>query len=150
MNGRDPHRVRAVALQRIIESTAQARVRRALRAATSAPGEVHNYLPGDLVDFWRQPRSKDAHAWHGPARVVRNQPERGQVIIRWQNGDLYCKYADVRRFLDFAGLVFATGHCMAVLEPGPKAQVLEILETYYRHLGTSHLETFGYLSLIHI
>ena len=144
MNGRDPHRVRAVALQRIIESTAQARVRRALRAATSAPGEVHNYLPGDLVDFWRQPRSKDAHAWHGPARVVRNQPERGQVIIRWQNGDLYCKYADVRRFLDFAGLVFATGHCMAVLEPGPKAQVLEILETYYRHLGTSHLETFGY------
>ena len=69
--------------------------------------------------------------------MIRKDPARGQVIIRCQQGEMHCKYADVRRFLDFAGLVFATTHSMAALEPGPKAQVLEVLEMYYRHLKAS-------------
>ena len=51
MDGRDMRRVREVALRRIIEATAVARINRAMRSQTTTPGEVHNFLPGDLVDF---------------------------------------------------------------------------------------------------
>jgi len=76
--------------------------------------------------------------------VLRNQPSDGQVILEWQGKDLVCKYADVRRFLDFAGLVFLSQHSMAAMEMGPKAQVLEILESHFRQLGNQYLETLGY------
>ena len=72
--GRCVHRIREVALQKIIESTAQARIHRALRSHTTTPGEVLNYQPGDLVDYHRPPSSKDLSGWHGPATVVENRP----------------------------------------------------------------------------
>ncbi len=100
-SGRDMQRVREVALQRIIESTAVARITRASRGVTSVPGEVHDYKPDELVDFHRPPRSKDVTGWHGPAKVVRNVPERGQVILKWQRQELVCRYPDVRRLMDF-------------------------------------------------
>lgn len=100
-------RPREVALQRIIEATAVARIRRACRSKTTTPAEVHNDFPGDLVDFYRGPRSKDSEEWHGPAQVTRNVPERGQVLVCWQNEELAVKYSDARRFMDFVGLLSA-------------------------------------------
>jgi hypothetical protein len=77
--GRHMHRMRELALQKIIEATAVERINRAMRTHTTVPGEVLDYREGDLVDFHRPPAKKDDHAWHGPARVLRNIPERGQV-----------------------------------------------------------------------
>ena len=53
--GRDIARTREVALQKIVESTAIARVNRAERTRTSAAGEAFDYHPGDLVDYHRPP-----------------------------------------------------------------------------------------------
>ena len=89
-SGRDTQRIREVALQKIIESTATARINRAMRTATTAPGEAANYAPGELVDFHRPPKAKDITGWHGPATVVENSPERGQVTLRWQKRDIVC------------------------------------------------------------
>ena len=79
--GRELQRVREVALQKIIESTAVARINRAMRTATAPAGEALDYKPGDLVDFHRPPRSKDFPAWHRPAKVRKNLPLRGQIVL---------------------------------------------------------------------
>ena len=88
--GRYLHRIREIALQKIIESTAQARVRRALGGRTSVPGEVLDYVPGELVEFYRPPSSKDVSGWQGPAPVVENHPSRGHVSVQWKGTHDYC------------------------------------------------------------
>ena len=105
---RDLQRVREIALQKIIESTAIARIRRSSRSMTTPPGEVLDYKEGELVDFWRQPRSKDTQAWHGPAKVLRSEPSRGQVNVHWRGDEVRVKFGDARRFLDFSGAVFGS------------------------------------------
>ena len=72
--GQDLQRVREVALQNIIESTAISRINRAARGITSPAGEALDYTPGELLEFHRPPRSKDTPAWRGPAKVLRNEP----------------------------------------------------------------------------
>ena len=74
---RDLQRVREIALQKIIESTATARIMRAARSMTTSPGEALAYREGELVEFWRPPRSKDTPAWHGPAQVIKSEPAMG-------------------------------------------------------------------------
>ena len=111
--GRYIQRAREVALQKIIESTAIARVNRASRTTTTAPGEVLNYQPNDLVDYVRQPGQKDVSGWHGPAKVIQNRPEAGQVDVLplgpGHHMKILVRYGDVRRFIDFTGLVYASG-----------------------------------------
>ena len=53
--GRDCHRIRETALQRIIEGTAIARINRAMRSMTTAPGEAIDYKPDEPVDYYRKP-----------------------------------------------------------------------------------------------
>ena len=52
--GRYCHRIREVALQRIIEGTAIARINRAMRSMTAAPCEAIDYQPGELVDLLQE------------------------------------------------------------------------------------------------
>ena len=44
--------------------------------------------PGDLVDFWRKPATKDESGWRGPARVVepgdRGSEDSSSTIVQWQ------------------------------------------------------------------
>ena len=82
--GRYVHRIREVSLQKIIESTATARINRASRSQTTAAGEQHDYQPKELVDYHRPTLNKDESGWHGPAKVVKNLPSSGQVTIQWQ------------------------------------------------------------------
>ena len=49
--GRFSHRLREAALQKMIESTALARITRAMRTVTSAAGEELDYKIGELVGF---------------------------------------------------------------------------------------------------
>ena len=139
--GRNAQRVREVALQKIIESTATARINRAMRTNTTAPGEVQDYRPGELVDFHRPPRSKDTSGWHGPAEVIENRPARGQVTIRWNREELVCRYADVRRFIDFPALAYMAG------SPGRGAasEVLSVIHTYLNTLAERKIQVLGYL-----
>ena len=129
------HRIREVALQRIIESTAIARINRAIRSVATVPGEALDLKPGDLVDFHRPASSKDASGWHGPAKVIRSTPERGQVLVKWHGREVLCRYPDVHRFIEFHSLVLhATTH-KAMCE----------MCTMIEHLEPRRLLTFGYV-----
>ena len=104
--GRCMQRVRGIALQRIIGSTAISRVNRAMRSKTTTPGEVFNHQPGELVDFHRPSGNKDTSGLHGPAKVWKSFPERGLVTLKWNKMETICRYLDVRRFMDFTALVY--------------------------------------------
>ena len=138
--GRDLRRLREVALQKIVESTAVARITRSLRTATRPAGEALDYKPGELVDFYRPPKSKDTHAWHGPAVVKKSHPGRGLVVIRWENKDMSMRFADIRRFMDFGALVYHTGPCRR----DAANEVLETLQAYMERLQDRHFVTLGY------
>ena len=105
---RSTHRIREVALQKIIESSALARINRALRSHSTVPGEVHNYQPGDLIEFYRPPNNKDASGWLGPARVIQNLPQRGQVQCKHNHGEIWVRYPDARRSLEFMTFTYLT------------------------------------------
>jgi hypothetical protein len=141
MDGRDMRRVREVALQRIIEATAVSRIRRALRSHTTTPGELHDYSPGGLVDFWRPTAKKDLSGWHGPARVIQNVPERGHVKLHWLGKEILCEYAQVRRFMDFTGLVYISRRSDSSL-----TQALQAIKDYAVTLGDGKMATIGYVS----
>ena len=139
-HARDLQRVRELALQKIIEATAVARIRRAGRTKTTPAGEALDYQPGELVDFWRPPRSKDTHAWHGPASVLRSEPSRGQVIVRWRGEEVRVKYGDARKFMDFTGLIYG------VLDDSrmPHGQAWEVLERHIATLPRQKCVVFGF------
>ena len=132
--GRYIQRIREVALQKVIENTAQSRINRALRSNTTVPGEVMDYQPGELVEFYRKPNKQDSCGWLGPAKVLENLPERGQCKFSWNGQELYGKYPEVRRYFDFVSLVFGAF-------PVP----LEILCNFLRDSRTNTFETFGYV-----
>ena len=138
--GRELHRVREVALQKIIESTAVARINRAMRTATTPAGEALDFKPGDLVDFHRPPRSKDSPAWHGPAKVRKNLPQHGQVVLEWNGDEIVCRYPDVRRFMDFGALVWHTGGTRR----DATSEVLDTLHHYLSQLPDKRMVTLGY------
>ena len=106
--GRNIHRIREIAVQKIVEATATARINRTLGTRVTPSGEALDYKKGELVDFYRPPDSKDRPGWRGPAVVAESLPGRGQVRLTWNGRDLLCRFADVRRFMDFTGLVYGT------------------------------------------
>ena len=137
--GRHCHRVRELALQKVIESTAIARINRAARAVTSPPGEILNYKPGELVDFHRPSSTKDVSGWHGPATVVKNLPQQGQVVIRWKREEMLCRYPDVRRFMDFNGLVYG----MTKSPGNPITAAFNVINDHLNMLPRKQVATLG-------
>ena len=69
-HSRDFLRVRGVAIQAMVQQTAQMRLERALASKTRLSTEQHDIQPGDLVDFWRKPATKVESGWRGPATVT--------------------------------------------------------------------------------
>ena len=63
----------------MVEGTALDHVRRAFKSVTT--GSV-TYDVGQMVDYWREPDTKDTPGWHGPHRVVSFDPDRGQVRLK--------------------------------------------------------------------
>ena len=105
--GRHSFRLREIALQKIIESTAIQRINRASRS--TAPGEVPDYKIGELVDIWRAPKSNDASGWRGPAKIVGVHNDKGLVEVQYRREvPMRVRVGDVRRFMDFNALAFAT------------------------------------------
>jgi len=102
------HRIREISLQHIIESSALGRINRALRSHTTTAGEAADYKPGELIDIHRPPNNKDTSGWHGPATVIRNVPDEGQVVAKLNNHEVRARYPDCRRWMDFVNLVYNT------------------------------------------
>ena len=78
---RSSHRPRETALQRVAGSAAIARISRASRALTSAPGQALDYEACDVVDFYFPSGQRGIIGWSGPASVVNVETNRGAVEI---------------------------------------------------------------------
>ena len=99
---RHSHRLREIAVQQMVEGTARARLGRALKTKTLAPGEVEDYKVGEEVDYYRPPNTKDVSGWMGPAIICDlTNLSRGSVGIKHQGRNMNCRVQDVRRHLSF-------------------------------------------------
>lgn len=101
-HARHLHRVREICLQQMVEGTAQERIRRAAATQTRPAGELLDLRPGDQIDLWRAPKTKDLTAWRGPATVLSTANiEHGFVDAQWQGRALSVRLADCRRALAY-------------------------------------------------
>ena len=72
--------------------------------------------------------------------MLRNEPERGLVVLKWRSEEVRCRYPDVRRFMDFPALVFG-----ATTSPGsPQHEAWHVLTDYVARLPARRYETLGY------
>ena len=67
-------RLREIAIEAIVSSTAQQRIARAAATRTLLAAELHEYAVGNLVDYWRKQDNKDDSAWFGLATVCVTSP----------------------------------------------------------------------------
>ena len=96
------HRLRELAVQAVVEGSAQARISRALNTRTTMAGEQLNLQLGDEVDFFREPSTKDVSGWYGPATVVDlTNLSRGMITLRWLRGLYEVAIRHVRRHLSY-------------------------------------------------
>eukprot|EP00959_Pyramimonas_sp_CCMP1952_P267936 5601967-Pyramimonas_sp.AAC.1 len=66
----------------------------------------HYYDEGGLVDYHRPTTTKDDRGgWSGPFPVTRDDPDRGQVIMRVGNRDVQVQCGDARRALYIEALI---------------------------------------------
>ena len=119
VDGRKERRIREIALSSMCQVSALNHVVRALSTKTQQDGATL-YKPGDLIDYHRPPTDKDLSGWHGPVPVVRNLPEKGQVIIHLNGRDFPNRYQDTRHtlliiLLAFDGITNNTTHAKHVL-----------------------------------
>eukprot|EP00959_Pyramimonas_sp_CCMP1952_P288330 6029262-Pyramimonas_sp.AAC.1 len=92
-----------------IEATSQAaavaKTNRALRTKITTTCQ-HYYDDGNLVDYHRPTTAEDDWGgWNGPFPVARNDPERGQVIIRVGSRDVQVQCGDARHSLYIEALI---------------------------------------------
>ena len=93
-------RLREVALQKMIEATAQSRMSRALNSKTRPASERLELSTGDLVDYRRPEANKDVSQWKGPAKVVDlSRQHEGDIVVDFQGRTISCRTQDVRRAL---------------------------------------------------
>ena len=103
----DVFRLRSIAISSMVEATALAKAQRADRSKTRVSGELLELAPGDLVEFFRPPTTKDQTGWMGPAVVADVTPiPQGIVAVRWQGRTLDCRIQDIRRALVYHTLMF--------------------------------------------
>ena len=99
---RDCDRLRQLAIDSMVQATAENKMRRADRGKTRMPGELLDLKVGDAVEFYRKASTKDAHSWFGPATVTDlTSVLDGQIGIKWQGRLMLCRVQDVRRALLF-------------------------------------------------
>ena len=141
--GRSLQRIRMVSLQKTIEATALAKIKRALDSKTSVSGQEENYQPGELVDQYTDQtyKEKDVTGWRGPATVIENQPDRGRVKLEWLRQTIFRKYAHVRRFMDFSALVYFASLGTAY----PVMNALAYVATYVARMPKGTVREIGYV-----
>jgi hypothetical protein len=90
-------RMREIAIQCIVSSTAKSRLQLAARTKTRVPVEAQQYTVGQQVEIWRAPSSKDLVGWRGPCEITNlNNLEDGVIDIRWQGRTMAVRPQDCR------------------------------------------------------
>ena len=135
---RHAHRLREIAVQSMVETTARERAQRALRSKTRPAIEVTEWKIGDTVEFFRATGNKEASGWRGPGTIVCIDPD-GTVHVKWQGSVLICRMQDVRPTLMYHAMteLFAF---TSVIVGSPYNVVMTFLKTMSR--GSLYL---GYL-----
>ena len=140
VDDRDADRLRHLALQAMIQASAEARARRASTTKTRAPGEALQLEPGDVIEFWRKASTKDVEAWHGPATVVDVTSVRdGLISVRWQSRILSCRVQDVRRALVYHVMlgITITNSPVHVLQQASESHSGVVIRIgWFRHRGS--------------
>ena len=96
-------RVRELGIVAMTQATAQARIKLASATQSRTTAQQLSLKPGDLVDVFRSPASKDLSGWRGPATVASLASiDEGHVEVTWQGRLLSVRIADLRRSLAFA------------------------------------------------
>ena len=84
----------------MMEGTAHDRLQRSLRSEACTPGQQLDLKPGDLVDFYRTPYTKDHSGWLGPAKVVNTtEIDKDNIVVKWQSRVFSVSIRHVRRAL---------------------------------------------------
>eukprot|EP00971_Amphidinium_carterae_P271540 5387674-Amphidinium_carterae.1 len=110
------NRLREVAVAQMIEATSKERLLRANRTRTRMSGEELALQPGDLVEIYRKPATKDLCGWRGPCEVVNTRNiDDGLVDVRWQGRTLAVRIPDLRRAIMFVFLTELHGAAMSEL-----------------------------------
>ena len=91
------------------------------------------------MDYRRPTTTKDVWGgWNGPFPVVKNDPDRGQVIVKVGNREVRVQYPDARHILFIEALL--------VREVGPDSTALRTVLAYISELPAGQpAKTFGYL-----
>ena len=98
LSGAREQRIREAGIEAITQSTAKAKITRALSAKTTHGGR--QFKEGDLIDYHRPTPTKDSHGgWNGPYKVTFNEPERGQLRCIANGREIYVRYPDARHSL---------------------------------------------------
>ena len=107
---RHSHRLREIAVQRVVEATAAARVDRALNTQTRPPVQASEYHMGDQVEFWEPPKVKNSSGWHGPATIIDlTYATRGMIRIRFLQDYKNVQPSRLRRWIGFFCLFMVYG-----------------------------------------
>ena len=107
-NSRFHHRVLEVAIAAMVQETAQMRLERALASKTRLAIQQLELEPGQLVDFWRKPATKDESGWRGPATVLSVGDPSGDsspAVIQWQGSKLSVRTQDFRKSLVYLSAI---------------------------------------------
>ena len=100
---RESNKVRQIAINSMIQATAEQKTRLAESTKTRRAGELLQLSVGDLIDFHRKPMNKDQSGWHGPAEVANLLSLcDGIVHIKWQGRVIPVRVGDVRRAMVFS------------------------------------------------
>jgi len=83
---RDTFKLRELAVQAMVQGSAQARLNKSMHTKSTITAEALDLRLGENVDFHRPPTSKDVSGWYGPAEVVNmNDVHRGTVTEKLNN-----------------------------------------------------------------
>ena len=107
-DGLREQRIRQASIEAITQSTAVAKVNRALNASTTTDGG-RLYKVGDLVDYHRPTATKDEHGgWNGPYAVIKNELDRGKLTVSTGSHEVIVRYPDARLTLFIECYIAAT------------------------------------------
>ena len=136
-DGDREQRIREAGIEAITQSTAVAKINRALKAKTTPDGS-RLYKVGDLIDYHRPTTTKDEDGgWNGPYPVIRNEPERGRLICAHGGREISVRYPDARLTL-LIETIFTN-------ELGCDNDAIDTIIEYITRLAPGKTpETFGY------
>eukprot|EP00959_Pyramimonas_sp_CCMP1952_P411900 8631538-Pyramimonas_sp.AAC.1 len=88
---RNLHRIREIALQRILEASGIFRGSRGSQTNATIAGQTLVYKPVKLGDFYGAPPTKDVSGWSASAAVVQMSAKQGAVIISYRRAEQICR-----------------------------------------------------------